>query len=350
MKSRFKSYSGKEKLYKKIGALLKNNWQVLDVFEYLKKKHEDKKDVMMHINPEYHFLKHAYEVISGAGSLPDAFEGWVTPTELVIIKTGEETGAYDEAFDRCISLELEVKNIVWTVRKSLFMPVMACIILVGMLVGAKTSLMPILLDLVPMHKWTEMSKSFYDLATAVGGNPEQTFSILIGIAFFIKWSTPNLIMKFTPSVRDTLDRFFMPYSIYKSMQISIFLKSLSSLLTAGIRFRDALDLIHKTSNKYMKRHVGEMFARVTSAEDSSSVFETKFLGEYGEDLSALAKGDNLEGALIDVSNECMKKVTKDLPAKMSFIGTLFMITIVCVIIFGVVAFYDVVGILQSGDF
>ncbi|CAH7377183.1 conserved membrane hypothetical protein [Vibrio chagasii] len=349
MKSQFQSYSGKAKLFKKIGALLRNNWQVVDIFEYLVGKHDSGGDIGRHMNPEYHFLKNALDVMSRAGTLPDAFEGWVSATELVIIKTGEKTGAYEQALQQCIDLDTEVSTIIKTVKKSLITPVFALVILVGLLVGAKSSMMPILEDLVPMNRWPDIALSFYDISTAVGENPSQTFGIMFGIAFFIKWSTPNLVIPAVPKFRNFLDKVFMPYSIYKAMQISIFLKSLSSLLVAGVRFRDALELIEHSSNKYMKVHVSEMLKKVTQAENSATVFESEFLGHYGEDLSAMARGDNLEGALNDVATDCMKEVTEDLPAKMGFIGTLCMVSIIGVVIFGLLAFYEIVGILQSGD-
>ncbi|WP_210498559.1 type II secretion system F family protein [Vibrio crassostreae] len=348
MQAQFQNDPERPKLLKQISALMKNNWQLLDIFEYLIQKMDAKKDIMIKISPKYQFLVHARDTIKRAKTLPDAFEGWVSPTELVIIKTGEKTGEYEEAFKQCIALNKDVSHIISTIKKAMITPVIAILLLVGILVGARLKMMPMLMGLVPMEYWKDLSLSFYDLTEAVGGNPVRTLGILVGSVIGLAWATPNLQIKSMPQFRNALDK-IMPFSIYKAMQVSIFLRSLGTLLESGVRFREALTLIQQTSNKYMRTHLDVFVDKVTSAAGDSTVFEGDFLGDYGDDLSAMAKGDNLEGALKDIAAECMEEVTEVLPSKMKFISTLMMISIICIVLFGLMAFYDVIGILQSGE-
>lgn len=349
MQSSFQSSKARPKLFKQISALMANNWQLKEIFPYMIERIEKKKDIMMLTNPIYHFLVHANDMVNQAKTLPEIFEGWVSPTELVIIKTGETTGKYAEAFEQCILLASDKAKIIKTLKGAMITPAIAVAILIGVLVGARTTMMPMLTELVDISKWSELSVSFYNLTEAVGGNPSRTLLVIGATIAFFSWATPNLRIPGQPAFRNKLDN-FMPFSIYKAMQMSIFLKSLGGLLRAGVRFKDALDLIHNTSNNYMKIPLSIMIERFTSAtDDDSTVFEGDFLGDYGDDLSALAKGGNIEEALEDVANECMLDVTESLPAKLKLISTLLMISIIGVVIYGLLAFYDVIGILQSGD-
>lgn len=348
MMAQFQNDPSRPKLLKQISALIKNNWQILDIFEYLIQKEDAKKDIFAKLTPKYQFLKNGVETIKKAKNLSDCFEGWVSPTELIIIKTGEKTGQYEEAFKQCLDLNNDVNKIVKTIKGAMVTPVIAITLLIGILVGARAKMMPMLMDLVPMDYWKDISLSFYNLTEAVGGNPLRTVGIIVGSVMFLMWATPNLQISSAPQIRNTLDK-LMPFNIYKAMQISIFLRSLGTLLEAGVRFREALTLIQQGSNKYMRVHMDEFVDRVTRATSDSDVFEGDFLGEYGSDLAAMAKGDNLEGALKDIAEECMVEVTEVLPAKMKLISTVMMISIIGIVLFGLVAFYDVIGILQSGE-
>ena len=52
-------------------------------------------------------------------------------------------------------------------------------------------------------------------------------------------------------------------------------------------------------------------------------------------------------AIAFVLHETVKTVMEDLPARMSFIGTVCMLSVVSIVIMGLLAFYDIVGVLQS---
>lgn len=344
--SRFNNGNSKSKTLKKISALMNNNWQALDIFDYLIERAELKKSITMSIDPSYAFLKNGQRVLNSAGKLSDCFTGWVSPTELVIIRTGERTGEYEKAFQQCIDLDYEIKSMVKTVKKSLIMPIVSIFIMIGVLIGARHNVIPMLLDLVELKDWPEVATNFYGIAESIGGNPVKTLGILFAMAVFLKWSIPNLVFNKIPAIRKYMD-VLLPFKIYKQIQISIFLKSMSSMLEAGVRLKDTLSLIEENTNKYVKLNVQEFIHKLNKGEDESTIFLGDFLGDIGEDLSALAKGSNLEKAMDDIANETVKTVMEDLPARMSFIGTVCMLSVVSIVIMGLLAFYDIVGVLQS---
>lgn len=347
-KRKFQNDPERPKLIKQVNSLLKANWQALTVFQYLRDRVDKKNDPLLKMAPKYQFSCHAAEVVGRGGKLVDAFEGWVNETELVILKTGEETGRYEDAFEQCMSLNSDIASIRSVIKKSMIMPLFASILVLSVFIGARQKMFPMLMELVPMEKWKQFSLDFYDLTEKIGGNPSLTVGIVIGTILTVSWSIPNLQIKQVPQLRQALDR-LPPYSFYKQIQISIFLRSLSTLITSGVSFRDSMNLIQENSNPYMRVHMDEFVAKVEMASNDSTVFEGYFLGDYGEDLSAMAKGDNLEGALIDVADECMGKVMEVVPARLKLFGMLLMMSGICLVIFGTLAFQDVISVLQSGE-
>ncbi|WP_146147038.1 type II secretion system F family protein [Photobacterium kishitanii] len=316
----------------------------MTVFTDMANRIETKDKDFKWMNPQYAFLINAISVYGSGKELSECFNGWVSSTQLVLIKTGEQSGQMTEALASCVELEKKLQLISKAVKSSMRMPVIAVFALVGLLYGAYTQGVPIMLEVSSdVSTWGSISTNFKNLSAVVGQSPFASLLIVFLLGLFYKITLPNLTISSIPSIRNILDKYFPFYDAYRRIQASIFLKSLATLLASGVRVNDALELILKNSNRYVSYHVNEMKIKIGSGKGLESIFETPFLGEDGEDLSDMAKGDDLEGAIREVSEESIQSVIEELPMKLNIVGKLMIIGCIGVVLFGVASLYEIIG-------
>lgn len=342
MKARFASSKNKDKVLKKIGSRMRVGRKALDCFKDLIVSIENSGDALYKLDPVYHFLQNGKDVLGSGRTLSDCFEGWLPPEQIVLIKTGEETGKVSEAIEQCINLNKQVSLIKKTIKKASFLPAFAALLLLGLLVGTYQKGIPLFEELAPREEWGEAAMQLYDMTHTFGSDPLRTIIVVILSIVAVAWAIPNLDLKGNPSFRNYIDRYVPFFGIYRTVQASIFLRSLATLLSSGVRVKDALDLIVKNSSPYVGNRIVEMRDKISSGLELSECFKNPFLGDYGKDLADMAQGDSLIEALEEVADETMEEVLEGLPAKLGFLGKAMVASCLMVVVFGMGAFYEII--------
>ncbi|HHJ3079704.1 TPA: type II secretion system F family protein [Vibrio parahaemolyticus] len=343
MQSRFASSKKKAKVLKKLGSRMRVGRKALDCFKDLAESFENSDDAFYKIDPVYAFLKNGSEVLGRGRPLSDCFVGWLPPEQLVLIRTGEETGKIAEALEQCVTLDKQISLIKKTIKKASFLPAFASTLLLGVLVGAYQKGIPLLKEVQPIEEWGETPLQLLAMTEVFGADPIRTVVIAVAFVALMAWAIPNFDVKGRPEIRNALDKYAPFFGIYRVLQASIFLRSLATLLSSGVRIKDALELIIQNSPKYVGNRVAEMRDKVSSGGELSECFINPFLGENGKDLSDMAQGDSLEEALEEVATETMEEVLESLPAKLGVIGKLMIGGCLMVVMFAMGAFYEIVG-------
>ncbi|KDM89947.1 type II secretion system F family protein [Photobacterium galatheae] len=343
MQARFASNPKKAKVLKKIGSRMRVGRKALDCFKDLAESIENSGDAMYRIDPVYAFLRNGREVLGSGRPLSECFAGWLPPEQLVLIRTGEETGQIAEAIDQCVTLDKQIGLIKKTIKKASFLPTFASALLLGVLVGAYQKGIPLLKEVQPVEEWGETPLQLLAITEVFGADPIRTIAIALFTVILLAWAIPNFDVKGRPEIRNLLDKYAPFFGIYRTIQASIFLRSLATLLTSGVRIKDALELIVQNSPKYVGNRVTEMRDKISSGGELSECFVTPFLGENGKDLADMAQGDSLEEALEEVATETMEEVLESLPAKLAIIGKLMIGGCLMVVMFAMGAFYEIVG-------
>ncbi|MCY9866114.1 type II secretion system F family protein [Vibrio coralliirubri] len=345
MQKSFSSNPRKVKVLKKIGSRMRVGRKALDCFNDLAEKMENGDDALYKLNSVYAFLDNGRRVVGSGKGLSDCFVGWLPPEQIVLIKTGEETGRIAEAIDQCIALDQQVSLIKKTIKKAAFMPSIASMLLLGVLVATYQKGIPMLLEIAPMEDWGSTPLQLLALTETFGADPIKTLVITISTIIAFAWAIPNLDIKGNPQFRNKLDKYAPFFGIYQTMQASIFLRSLATLLSSGVRVKDALELIVLNSPKYVANRVAEMRDKISSGGELGDCFVNPFLGENGRDLADMSQGNALEQALEEVATETMNEVLESLPAKLNILGKVMIASCLGVILFAMGAFYEIVGSL-----
>ena len=341
--------SDKERFFNKFAARLRSGAKMMVIIDDMIARREQRKSSFEnYTDPDYAFLLHAKQEFSSGKNISDIFKGWVSASQIVLIKTGEETGQIIEAFDDCVSLEKDLANISGMVKKAMRMPIISIIGLISLLNGAYTKGIPLLVSIEPdLSKWGTASTFFYDTVNMFGKDPSITGGAAAAIAVFYFLALPNLSIKSKPMVRSTLNSVVPFFGIYRQLQASVFLKSFATLLGSGVRINVALELISKNSPKYVRDCVENMSEKVASGQDVSSMFESELLGEDGDDLFDMAKSSELQGALDEVSKATMKEVIEALPLKLDILGKALIMCCILVILSGMGGLFEIVDAVTN---
>ena len=345
MKKAFSSNKRKIKVLKKISSRLRVGKKALVCFSELAEKMENPKNPFYKLNPVYAFLNNSRQIMGSGGTLSACFEGWIDPAQLVLIKTGEVTGSVSDSIEKCVLFENKISTIKKTIRNAMIMPLVASVMLLGVLIGSYQKGIPLLLQMQDKSEWGDVALQYYDLSERFGGEPLITVAWVVGFIAVFRWAIPNFDIKKFPQIRDGMDKYFPFFGIYRTIQISLFLSSLSVLMASGIRVKEALELIEENSSRYVSNRIGGMIKKISSGEDFGNCFITPFLGESGIDLADMAQGDSLEAALNEVANETIEETLEILPMKLNLVGKLMIASCLGVIMFGMGAFYEIVGSL-----
>lgn len=343
MQSRFASSKKKGKVLKKLGSRMRVRKKALDCFKDLAESIEGSGNVLYRLDPVYAFLKNGCEVLGRGRPLSDCFVGWLPPEQLVLIRTGEETGKIAEAIEQCVTLDKQISLIKKTIRKASYLPAFASTLLLGVLVGAYQKGIPMLKEVQPVEEWGETPLQLMAITEVFGADPLRTVAVAVVIVTLMAWAIPNFDINGRPEIRNAFDKYMPFFGIYRTLQVSIFLRSFSTLLSSGVRIKDALDLIIENSPKYVSNRVIEMRVKISSGSELGECFINPFLGENGKDLSDMAQGDSLEEALEEVATETMEEVLETLPVRLGLIGKLMIGGCLMVVMFAMAAFYDIVG-------
>ena len=339
----------KERFFNKFSSRLRGGAKMMTVIEdMIYRKEQRRGKVGCLTDPTYAFLINAKKEFGSGKDISDLFKGWVSSSQIVLIKTGEETGRVVDAFDDCVSLEKDLATISKMVRGALRMPVFSIIGLLFLLNGAYLKGIPLLEDIEPdLSKWGGASTAFYDIVNTFGKEPMITAAWVGAVVVFYVISLPNLSFKSIPSVRTQLNRIVPFFESYRALQASVFLKSFSVLLGSGVRVNTSLELISGNSVKYVRDNVEVMLDKINSGRDMSLMFESDLLGEDGDDLYDMAKSAELEKSLAEIAASSMTTVINTLPVKLDLLGKAMIVLCILVVMLGMGGLFEIVDTVSN---
>ncbi|MGR5559493.1 hypothetical protein ACQKQC_24775 [Vibrio fortis] len=336
----FASSPKKAKVIGKIALKTKVNPRSLDNFRALASRVREKKGFQAVFDPVYAFLHNGERILSEAGTIDQVFEGWVSPEQLILVKTARESGKLNEAFNNMLKLELRTSGIKSSIRKALIKPSIGIVVLMGTLIGGYQKMVPMMSELVPVEKFVGFAKFFYDLTQIFGANPEQTLTVIVSVFFFYLFGLNYLDIPKNPDIRDKYDKYIPFFGYYKRMQASIFLNALGMLMSSSVRSKEALELIRDNGSRYVKNRVDPMVDTVTLGHPLREALDAEFLGEDGQDLYDIPEGPDFNESLMVIAEESMKSVTTEVPAVLSKVGNLLLGVCAALMFSVMMAFYD----------
>lgn len=322
------------KLYKKMASLLKQSMSIKDIVaEILRAKNDD--------SPEIHFLKNIQVGMEKGKDFSDSIVGWVTDNELQLIRAGEKSGDLEKSFKMAIKLTQRLKEIKTRIIKETAYPAVLFVLAIAMMFGLSVSIMPALIETSNPENWPTTSKNLYLTTNFIRDNIFFIILFLTLITTLISYS----LGKYVGVLREKLDK-IPPYTIYKEIQSSIFLISLSTLLSAQVSLKESIVNLKKQASPYLKGKLNEMIKRIDKGDEPGKSISTDFMGKIKSDIQIYSKAADFEEAMLELGEEAMEERLETISRNMSILRFLMLLLIGGVIFWVFLSFFEITGTIQ----
>lgn len=274
-------------VFEKLSSFMASGIPIIDVLRTLEREYSGTNNAT---DPRPYVMRQWIRKMDEEGaSFSSAIDGWVPPSERMLISSGEDSGDIEDAFNNCIETTKASKEMKATIVGKLAYPTILIGLLFVIIALFSVVIVPILTDIAPPSQWPAASQDLYTISEFTTSNWHVVMaSIIVGI-FAITKSLGNL----TGPVRTVLDK-FPPFSMYRSFQSSVFIMSLSSMMRSGVPIQDALKQMQKVSNRYIKSEINKVLTRMKSGMEDGDAFKTPFFdSETQVDIAVYSETDDI---------------------------------------------------------
>lgn len=303
-------------LYRKIMSFLRNGVPVHDLLKNLESQYakHKKNDIRVTV------LNDLAQAISAGASLSSALSRWAPANEVMIIKAGEQSDLAT-AFENAATTTEKMKRMKSTIVGASGYPI-ALISLLGILIYLfSTQAVPKLADVKDPITWEGASEALYTTSKFVENYWMLVLSSIIGLVTLMFIMMP----RFTGKIRDYLDK-VPPFSVYKTMQSSSFLISMSSLMKTGVPIVDAVKQLHGLSNPYMKHHMSEILRKMNAGVSQGKALNSNFLDkETGISLEIYAELADLQGSMEEIGKDAIDNALENITTAMALLKNVIML-------------------------
>jgi type II secretory pathway component PulF len=274
-------------VFEKLASFMASGIPIIDVLRILEREYSATDNVT---DPRPFVMRQWIKEMDEKGvPFSVAIDGWVPPSERMLINSGEESGDIEDAFKNCIETTKASKEMKGTIIGKLTYPVILICLLFGVIAFFSLKIVPILTQVSPPSSWPSVSQDLYTVSEFTTRNWHFVLASTVGLIIGISKSMVLL----TGPLRGFLDK-IPPYSMYRSFQSSVLIMSLASMMRSGVPIQDALNKIGDASNKYMKHEIGKVLKRMESGMDEGSAFKTPFFDEETKvDIAVYSETDNI---------------------------------------------------------
>lgn len=300
--------------------------------EKLVKRHE-KKNIITRIftkpgSKEMPFLNHVNEKLLEGENFSNATKGWLTDNEQMLMDSGS-SGELSKSMKMAQSLLQSLSVMKKTVVSAMIYPAILFVVLFGMIFGFSYSIIPILVDLLPIEHWEGSQLALYNFCMFFQHNSQYIMASLF-ISFIVIAKT---ISSWTGQARYYADH-LVPWSIYKEFNSGIFLISFSTLIESGNTPLQAIQKLKVQSPKYVKKELNIMLSSINQAMNPATAINTGFLGEVGDDIEDIAENGDFEQILKSYGEDAIDKIVESIKKKANNLKSVLMLSVVAFLIWG----------------
>lgn len=185
---------------------------------------------------------------SGERTLDRTLHRWLPPAEASVIGAGIRSESLPQALRYANNLTSAGKRIKQAVWQMSIYPLGFALMMSSTLYVLNSEVIPALLWMGSPENWTGALGFMYALSQLINEYGLLSGSALALLVVWVIWSIPRWHRP------DRLRRVFdglMPWSVYKDIQGATFLLNMGALLRAGVKTRDALEILQESASPWL---------------------------------------------------------------------------------------------------
>lgn len=250
-------------------------------------------------------------MVEAAEDFSHAVSDFVSPTDAMMIKAGEESGNLVDALHNVIEANESQAEIRATVKSEMTLPAVLAVIIIIMMFVAKNMILPAFENMLDISDWPSNSMTFRSVTLFFAGNLPVLLISVVAIVYTISISLPNL----TGIIRDkVLDR-YPPWSAYRKVNSSLFLISLSAMMKTGTAAYDSIKILWEYSPRYIQTKLEYILDLLEQGVDLGDALDRNFFDdETMMDVRLYTKGNVSTEAMVEVGKSSIENTKKSIAA------------------------------------
>jgi type II secretory pathway component PulF len=258
-------------------------------------------------------------------SFSDAVAGTVPDSDLMILQAAERSGDLATGLEFTATVIEKTQVMVGALRKAVAGFVFLTVLQIAILVGFSFYGIPLINEIVPPNAWPWIGQQLKGLASFVteSGGTALACGAVLAVAYF--WSLRNWYGR----ARVAVDRYALPYTIYRDFSGAMFLVSLAALMKNGTGLNDALDTLSERASPWLLWHIRQVQLGLDyQSESTGEAFATGLFDrrltwriiDFGE-----RSGSDFALAMEKVGIKTIDKVMESVKAKAATINKFLML-------------------------
>lgn len=285
--------------------------------------------------------------ISNGMNFGQCLAPYVPSAEAVLLETGANSGKLVIAIENAIeSIQQQGKVRKAIIGAAAYPAVLFAMLIAAMLMSAH-QVIPTFEEIIPTEEWVGIAYAVAKASEFIrdyGGLVGITVAVIVFVIFY---SLP----RWTGPMRIVFDS-FVPWSLYRILQGSAFLLSVSSMMGAGVKLDEvSLGKIARQSDPYLRERIMGVQRYITSGENlGDSLYNAGYKFPDEDIIADLQIYANLRGFdqnLVKITQTWVDGLVERVAVSMKIVNTAILFLIAVVIGCLILSFYSVFQQIQS---
>lgn len=307
-------------LYERIEAFLDNGYDLIMTLKTIRNRYQKRRKTRSLSK----VLDAWIGVMEQGLSFSDAIREWVPTPEYMLISASERNDIMVGLREARV-LSRASADAKGAILGGLIFPTVLFSMIIGMLIGFQSQMVPIFSGLLPIDRWPDSAKTLNSISSFLKNN---LVFVLLGLGIIgavITYTLPRWKGEFRTKFIDKLP----PWSIYRTYQGSSFLIALSSLMKAGVPTYEALVQMHRTANPWMRFHIEKMMFSIRQGTDNQgSALNTGMLDEdIAGNIEDYGRLGSFTDAIYVVGKDSLVQGVKSIQLKMNMLKNVLLFAV-----------------------
>lgn len=276
-------------------------------------------------------------------SFSRSITGFAPEAEIMLIAAGESNGDLSGGMSKAIFVTESTSKIRGALVGGLSYSALLMIVLFAMIYMFSIKVIPEMVAILPVDTWPPISQKLYFMSEFV---KNYGFLVIGGFILFLIVSIKTLGI-FVGPVRMVLD-YVPPWNIYKTVQGSVFLITLSAMMTAGITLNNSLHKIKELSSPYIAGYIDEMLALLSDGRSNGEILTVGLLNKDVElDITLLGKTADFQSSMMMLGENSIEETINRIKSITGAIGTASLFLIAGFVIFVYLGFFTLTSSISD---
>ncbi len=188
--------------------------------------------------------------VQNGRSLGRAIQGWVPDSDRILIEAGERSGALSKALENALFIERSMKRIRSTITNGISYPLLLVFVAILLLLMFSLYILPGYEEIRPREEWYGGAATMLALGDAINFWIIPTLIVSVALIATILYTMSSWV----GPTRAKFDN-FPPWSIYRLINGSGFMLSVSTLVRAGVQVPEILKILRRDATPWFVEKV-----------------------------------------------------------------------------------------------